>query len=91
MLIENNLTKYYSGIAEKLDEIIPMKWEKIVMYAEELGGVSSASFYFYTNSGEGIHYSGDIPEEFSVSINIFIKLLGELCLCVKVLWDEFNQ
>ncbi len=35
MVEENKLIKYYSQIAEKLDEIIPVTWDKISMYAEE--------------------------------------------------------
>lgn len=46
MIKENNLIKYYSELAGKLDEIIPCEWERIALYAEETGDVSAASFFF---------------------------------------------
>lgn len=91
MINENNLTKYYSDIAEKLDEIIPGKWDKIVMYAEELGNVRSVCFYFYTMNLESIHYSGNIPEEYNIDRGIYNSLLRELRQCNKNLWLEFKN
>lgn len=91
MINENNLTKYYSRIAEKLDEIIPVKWDKISMYAEEVGDVSSVSFYYYTNNCMELHYSGDIPEECSIDEGIFDSLTDELAAINKELWLEFKN
>lgn len=91
MINENKLTKHYSEIAQKLDEIIPVKWNEIIMYAEEVGDVSSVSFYFYIDNCETIHYSGDIPDEFNISRNIFNSLLRELRQFNKNLWLEFKN
>ncbi|MDD7793339.1 immunity protein YezG family protein [Clostridium sp. 'White wine YQ'] len=91
MINENDLNKYYGEIAEKLDEIIPMKWDKIVMYAEELGTVNSASFYFYTDDCNNINYSGDIPSKFGVSRETFKLLLRELREINRNLWQEFKN
>ena len=33
MIEEGKLTTYYSEIANKLDEMIPCKWERIVLFA----------------------------------------------------------
>lgn len=63
MIQENNLVKYYSELAGKLDEIIPCEWERIVLYAEETGDVSAASFYFFTSDSQ-YYYSENIWEEF---------------------------
>ncbi|WP_297430164.1 immunity protein YezG family protein [Clostridium sp.] len=90
MINENNLTRYYSEIAEKLDEIIPVDWDKIVMYAEEIGDVGSVSFYYYTDNVK-VHYSGDIPYEYNVSEDIFDSLIDELMNTNKCLWDEFKN
>ena len=62
MIQENNLVKYYSELAGKLDEIIPCEWERIVLYAEETGDVSAASFYFFTSDSQ-YYYSENIWEE----------------------------
>lgn len=59
MIQENNLVKYYSELAGKLDEIIPCEWERIVLYAEETGDVSAASFYFFTSDSQ-YYYSENI-------------------------------
>jgi conserved hypothetical protein len=91
MINENNLNKYYSEIAEKLGEIIPIEWNRIVMYAEEFGTANSTSFYFYTEDGNKINYSGDIPNEFSVSRDTFKPLLRELREIVRNLWKEFKN
>lgn len=90
MIKESNLTKYYSQIAEKLDTMIPCDWDKIVLYGEEIGDVSSASFYFFTSDSK-VHHSGNIPEEYNVSRKIFKGLLGELLETNKKLWLEFKN
>lgn len=91
MINENDLTRYYSEIAERLDEIIPVDWDKIVMYAEEIGDVSSVSFYYYINNNTKVHYSGDIPDEYNVSEDIFDSLIDELMKTNKCLWNEFKN
>lgn len=90
MINENNLSKYYSKIAEKLDEMIPTEWDKVVLYGEEVGNVSSVSFYFFTDNSNKVHHSGDIPQEYNVSKNIFKSLLRELVEINKNLWLEFK-
>ena len=91
MIDEDNLKKYYVKIANQLNNIIPIEWKKIIMYAEDLGDSSSVSFYFYTKEDDKIHHSGNIPEDFSVSRNIFRKLLRELRGTIKNLRNEFNK
>ncbi|MBL4931980.1 immunity protein YezG family protein [Clostridium paridis] len=91
MINENNLNKYYSEIAEKLGEIIPVEWDKVVMYAEVLETVSSASFYFYTDDCNKINYSGTIPDKFGVSKDAFKLLLRELREINRNLWIEFKN
>ena len=90
MIKESNLNKYYSQIAEKLDEMIPFDCNKIVLYGEEIGDVSSASFYFFTIDSK-VHHSGNIPEEYNVSKKIFKELLRELLEINKNLWLEFKE
>lgn len=88
---ESDLNKYYAEIANQLNEIIPVEWKRIIMYAEDLGDSSSVSFYFYTKEDNNIHHSGNIPEDFSVSRNIFRKLLRELRCTIKNLRNEFDK
>ena len=91
MVEENKLIKYYSQIAEKLDEIIPVTWDKISMYAEEFGDVSSVSFYYYTDNNSVLHHSGDIPGEWNVDEEIYDRLTDELMEINKGLWLEFKE
>lgn len=91
MIYEINLIKYYAEIAHKLNGMIPVEWDKIVMYAEELGSVNSACFYFYTNNSLDIQYSGNIVEEYKLDRDVFNEWLKELRQSVKELWSEFND
>ncbi len=54
MIKESDLNKYYAEIANQLNEIIPVEWKRIIMYAEDLGDSSSVSFYFYTKEDNNI-------------------------------------
>lgn len=91
MIDESRLAPYYTKIAEKLDEMIPVEWIKINMYAEELGDTRSVSFYYYISNDEKIHHSGDIREEFGVNHNTFKMLEQELIAINKELWLEFKN
>lgn len=91
MIDEKSLEKYYEKIAEKLDEIIPINWDKIVMYAEETGDVSSISIYYYTHNCTKVHHSGDISEEYNIDRDIVNSLESELMDINKDLWMEFKK
>lgn len=57
MIKESNLTKFYSQIAEKLDEMIPCDWNKIVLYGEEddeIRQIQRESFIFYKKNESDI-------------------------------------
>ena len=90
MIEENKLVKYYEEISGKLDEMIPCEWERVVLYAEEIGNVSSAGFYFYTSDGEA-HYSEGIPTKYNVTEEEFSARLRELWKINKSLWQEFED
>lgn len=90
MIQESRLTEYYSRIASKIDEIIPCKWEKVVLYAEETGNWSFTTFYFFTDDGK-YHHWGDIPDEYNVERNIVFRLIDELTQVNKELWLEFKN
>lgn len=91
MINESNLSKYYSMIANQLNEIIPVEWTKIIMHGEKIGSLSGTSFYFYAKEDNKVYYSGSIPEDFSVSRDVFKKLLRELRSIIRDLWKEFKD
>ena len=90
MILENKLTEYYGKIANKVDEIIPCEWEKVVIYAEETGNWSFVTFYFYTDDGN-IHHWGDISDEYDVNIRSVSRMVDELVEINKDLWLEFKN
>ena len=59
---DKKLSKYYGEIAEKLDEMIPVEWDNIILYAEETGDVSSASFYYNEKNSKEYCYSSSTCE-----------------------------
>lgn len=89
MVNEAKLNKYYSAIAEKMDEMIPCEWNRIILYAEELGDVSNLGF-FYTNDEE-VHWSEGITEEYEVDEYEYMMQLMQLVELVKELWMEFKN
>lgn len=90
LMMKMNMKMYYSEIASKLDEIIPCEWERVVLYAEENGSVSSGSFYFYTEDSK-YFYSENIWEEFEVDEDEFDELKDELMNIIERLWLEFKE
>ncbi len=87
---ESRLTGYYSEIANKLDNMVPCEWNRIILYAEELGDVSNIGFYFYTND-EQVHWSEGITEEYEVDEYEYMMQLVQLVELVKELWMEFKN
>ncbi|WBW97142.1 immunity protein YezG family protein [Oceanirhabdus sp. W0125-5] len=89
MINEKKLTKYYNQIAEKLEQIIPIEWDKVVMYSEETGNTSSVSFYFYSEDCTEVCHSGNIPDKYNVNEDFFDSSIDELIDINKKLWSEF--
>ena len=90
MVDESGLTNYYSEIANKLDEMIPCEWEKVYLYAEETGDVSTGSFYFYTSDSK-VHWSEEIPKEFEIDKAEFREIQLGLWQINESLWLEFQN
>lgn len=70
----------YSEIANKLNEIIPTEWSKILFHAEVEPGVVNHYYCFYeANSGNLVQF-GDIADKYSVDENALkleaLKLTG---------------
>jgi uncharacterized protein (TIGR01741 family) len=89
MTIESKLNPYYSDIANKLDRIVPVEWHEIVMYAEELGDVRTAHFYYTIIKGGEYKHSGKIPDDYGVDTKIYFRLIKELSEIVNKMWLEF--
>ena len=77
MINEEVLEKYYGQIANKLNEMIPVKWTKIAMLAEDLG-TSCAAWVYFVSKDDKVYYNHNIPEDFNVSEDVYDELLHEL-------------
>ena len=91
---EENLNKMYQEIANKINEMIPVEWDKVYTKAY-IKEESKEVFFYYTLPGsEELHYYTAIPKEHNVSKKIFKELLDELYENferLKKLFIENNQ
>ena len=68
----------YQEILNTINEIIPVDWENVLLYAEILDDSREVYFFFNTNKQQEYIYSHDIPDIFEVSENIYDDLLINL-------------
>ena len=91
MVFEEEVSKLYNEIANKINEMIPAEWEQVytMAYIDEEGG---EVFFNYTklNSDE-LHYYTDIPKDYNVSEKIFSKLSFTLYKLFKKLRELFRD
>ncbi|MEX2948705.1 TIGR01741 family protein [Staphylococcus warneri] len=78
MIFEEQVSKFYNEIANEVSTMIPDSWQNIYfkIYINDEG--SEAFFFFTKNNDNKIYYSGDIPELYNVSPDIYIDLLIEV-------------
>ena len=91
MLNENYIAPYYQKIANVLNSIVPVDWEDIVMYGEELGDIGSVGIYFKPVGEDKYHYGGMIPDEYGVDLNEYFERTDELLELIKSLWIVFKD
>ena len=88
---EEKLNEMYQQIASKINEMIPVEWERVYTMAY-MNEESEEVFFNYTTPGsEELHYYTAIPKEHSVSKKIFDGLLDELYECFEKLRDLFKE
>ena len=90
MVNESKLVELYGEIANQMDSMVPCEWKRIVLYAEELGDVSTTGFYFYTND-EQVYWSEGITDRYEVDEYEYMMQLMQLMELVKELWIEFKN
>ena len=90
MIEEKILTEYYSEIANKLNELIPIDWKRVAMYTEVDDGWSTTTFYFIAEDDIVYHW-GDIFEKLGVDENEFDESFDELSDINEEFWNEFKM
>lgn len=81
----------YSKIANKVNEIIPVKWDKVILFAEVSEDASEVFFYFYPI---GVHepvYNLDIPRLYAIDEELVDVLRYELNDYFEDLWGAFKR
>ena len=78
MEFEEKLNEMYQEIANKINEMIPVEWDKVYTKAY-IKEESKEVFFYYTLPGsDELHYYTAIPKEHNVSKKLFKELLDEL-------------
>ncbi|WP_238917993.1 immunity protein YezG family protein [Clostridium sp. YIM B02555] len=91
MILNNNcVNEIYEKIATKLDEIIPVEWEKIILYSEVTEDLIISYFYFYENTKNEPVYSLDIDEKYDLDDEGIEELSDELDEYLRELWNVFS-
>ncbi|MGV2804247.1 DUF600 family protein [Clostridium perfringens] len=81
----------YGVIANKLNDMIPDKWEKIYLYAEVLDDSREVYFYFKSLTNKELVYGHDIPKIYNVDKSIYRQLLRELVSSIVELYNEYKE
>ena len=72
---EEKLNEMYQEIASKINEMIPVEWERVYTMAY-INEESEEVFFNYTTPGsDDLHYYTAIPKDYNVSKKIFDGLL----------------
>lgn len=78
----------YQKAANLLVNLIPEKWNKVLLYSEIREGYRKLFFYYYTHGTTSPIYSLDITSKFEVDKKEFNKLERELYDCFTELLEE---
>ena len=85
------MAEIYGEIANRVNDIIPDKWEKVWSYGGVLDDSSEVYFYFYSITRKKIIYSHDIPNEYKVNDSSYENLLFELVDIIQELNLEYKE
>lgn len=91
--MENQLAELYNKIANKINSMIPTKWDELYYLGEvEKGKRSWSSVFYFIESAHGEFIKAhDIPSRSGVSQQIYDELLSELNELLLQLYNCFEQ
>lgn len=84
------MEELYPQIAKLLNQMIPEKWVKVLLYSEVREGFSQVYFYYYPESKDYPIYSLDIVDIYNIDKRDFKNLKQKLYDCFERLWEEFK-
>jgi len=85
------MEELYQRAPETLNDMIPVPWLKIYLYAEVNEDSRQVFFYFYSEDKNKPIYSLDIVNEYNVEEEYIEKSEDELYEIFTELWDEFEK
>ncbi|PLR81665.1 cytoplasmic protein [Bacillus canaveralius] len=85
------MEQLYQNAVEILNNMIPVPWEKIYLYAEVSEDSRQIYFYFYPEGETVPVYSLDIVKKFNLQEDDFEQLEDELYDCFTEIWEEFGN
>ena len=78
----------YNKIANKANEMIPVKWSKILLNAEIEPGVMTIHYVFYDEQNTELILFDDIPDRYNVDEDIYYNYRNELNDLINELNNE---
>jgi len=81
----------YSKIANKINETIPARWDKVILFAEVSEDANEVFFYFYPESESKPIYNLDIPLVYNIDKKQFKNLRYVLNDYFEELWRAFKR
>ncbi len=86
-----NMEDIYGKLANKINEMIPENWTKVLLYAQISTEVSVVYFYYYPENNNSPIYSLDIPRKFGINKATFNAVKYKIIELLKMLQEEFGK
>jgi len=80
----------YQKIADKIDDMIPVEWDKVYLYAEVLENDSTEVYFYFSELGKDTYtYWYYIPQIYNINKDLFKQLRRELFKYFEELHKEY--
>lgn len=85
------IERYYSMIANKANEIVPVEWNRIILYSElDIGTISYYFGFFEKSSGNWVDFYG-VPVKYGIDRSCFRNSQRELVKIIQDFYDESTK
>ncbi|MEB8332677.1 TIGR01741 family protein [Staphylococcus aureus] len=91
MTFEEKLSQMYNEIANEINGMIPIDWEKVYVIAYVDDGGGQVIFYYTKPGNDELYYYSSIVEDYNVLEEIFDDLWMELYRSFKKLRNIFKE
>ncbi|WP_111292593.1 immunity protein YezG family protein [Bacillus safensis] len=84
-----SIEHYYKKITGIINELIPVKWDKVWMYAEIVDDSSEVVFYFCNSDDGELIFGHKIPQKFNISKSVYKELLLNMLHSFEKLKEDY--